>query len=278
MKIKIPTSLLAACLLLASHAGFSQFVDDVYWGGTPTSNANQYKADVIGETSVFGLTSSQVTYNSGTDSLLVEIRGNYFDDILYNRTNKLLGTSMGDLFISTNGLAWNSPFADTLGDYYGSGIETAWDYAVRLGTYDNSTGQLNPFKAGDNANDPMSATIHAITNPATQIELSHININGIYRSNQEVRIQNQGASIGGASWYFSDDASLLAIQIPAASSFLPTNGGAVGFHWTMTCGNDVIEFDYLFPAEVPPIPEPTTIGLIGLLGMAAYLRLRKRWR
>jgi hypothetical protein len=47
----------------------------------------------------------------------------------------------------------------------------------------------------------------------------------------------------------------------------------VGFHYAMTCGNDVIE------GGVAPVPEPATMVLLGtgLIGLAGISR-RKRKR
>ncbi len=45
----------------------------------------------------------------------------------------------------------------------------------------------------------------------------------------------------------------------------------VGIHWTMSCGNDIGE-GYL---PKPAVPEPATLGLFGLGGLAALIARRK---
>lgn len=50
------------------------------------------------------------------------------------------------------------------------------------------------------------------------------------------------------------------------------NSSPLGIHWTMSCGNDVGEG---FLPRPPAVPEPATMGLLGLGGLAALLGRRR---
>lgn len=242
------------------------FTDD-YWGGVPT-NAN-YNLDVIGESTVFDITGA--TLSLGANSLTINIAANYFDNIL-NNSSSLLGTQMGDLFISTDGLEWTTGGAATLNDYFGSGNETTWEYAVVLDPRKNNQGLLDVFKDGEpNADNAISSEIFEVYED--QILLSAAN--GIYRANQEYAYDpaNQ-QSVSTASWYISDDYKLLSITLNNINSFLG-DASDLGFHWTMSCGNDVIEFAFENPS-VPPVPEPSTIGIAAVVGVLAIGLVRRR--
>lgn len=71
----------------------------------------------------------------------------------------------------------------------------------------------------------------------------------------------------------------ISLDIDAAIEEVLTNpDGGVGLHWTMECGNDVINVRDnlpLVPGPLVPIPEPSTFALMGI-GMAG-MALRKKF-
>ncbi len=71
----------------------------------------------------------------------------------------------------------------------------------------------------------------------------------------------------------------ISVDVDAAIEDILTNpDGGVGLHWTMECGNDVINVlddQPLEPEPELPIPEPSTFALMGL-GMAG-MALRKKF-
>ena len=268
MKIFILTSVAALIFLAGASVSAQPVFSDNYWGGDPTSNNGKYQADVIGETGVFDLTGYNVQYDSFADVLSVQVHGNYFDDLI-NNSSDLLDTTMGDLFISTDGLAWEDGEAATLDDYFGQSGATMWEYAASLGTYDNSQGELD----GVNKANPENGGLYAINDPSSEIKPSSVGGGGIFRENQEVRYTGQTtASLAPVEWFFSDDHSFLQISIQDAGSMFG-DAEEIGFHWTMSCGNDVLEFST--PQSITPVPEPSLIGALGIGGLLGYLGLRR---
>lgn len=251
------------CLSTASLSGQLQVADN-YWGGDPTRSA--YDQDVIGEASVFDLTSGSATYNSSSDTLNVRITGNYFDDIMDDSPD-LLDTVMGDLFISDDGLSWTDGGADTLDDHFGAYGATTWEYAASLGTYDNASGQLD----GIDANNPESGQFYSVDE--NNIVLSDVD-NGIYRQNQEWQYDGGQQQSSAFSWFIAEDETYLELALPNFTDTFGTEG-ELGFHWTMSCGNDVIEFEYAY-GGITPVPEPTTIGLLGAGGLIGFVLVRRR--
>lgn len=261
MKLKIALSLTAGTLI-ASTAAQAQFTGtDEYWGGTPTSNKAKWQSDVIGNPiSDFDITSWSVDIGASGSlpTMTVTIFSDYFRLIDLN-SSKLLGTSMGDLFISTDGLAWDLGGAPTLSDTAFTG--TSWEYAVALGTYTD---------AGDQISGTMGADVFAVTD-TNNIELSAAN--GIYRKHQEVRYDgsNQQA-LSTASWEL-DPAGSLAITLNP--QFLGSGIEDLGFHWTMSCGNDVLEFEIAFD-DVTAVPEPSIIALLSVLSLGVIVYARRK--
>jgi hypothetical protein len=233
---------------------------DDYIGGVP-SNPYWDGKDVMGIYDTYNLTGWKYTWNDVADTITVQIYGSYFDRFMANPPQT--ATKLGDLFISTNGVSWSTK-EQTKTDYFGQGTE--WDYAVKLGQYDNHYGQLNGYNAGNQA----AATVHAVTDLNNQVTLSDAFFapTDDYRSMQEVNLKNEGPAVGTAAWFISTDEDMLSITINGASTIFGADAlDSLGFHWTMTCANDVIEF---------AVPEPSTIGMLGAFGLLGYLYLRRR--
>lgn len=51
--------------------------------------------------------------------------------------------------------------------------------------------------------------------------------------------------------------------------------GGLGLHWTMQCGNDVINVADNVPLAPPPVPEPSTLVLLGMGALGVVLRTRR---
>jgi len=150
-----------------------------------------------------------------------------------------LGTEYGDLFISVNGY---TPETEV------------WEYV-----FDVSKGNLYDIRSAQD-----------------RILLSDdlIGPGYIYRNGQEVQINSDepteltplttGGSAERSGEYYS-----LSFDI-SGMDLLPDS--VIGLHWAMTCGNDTIEGAY----RPSPVPEPTTLLLLGAGLVGVFTIARKR--
>ena len=264
---------LASITSLCATLGYGQFstitAGDQYIGGNPTSS-DWVNKDVIGNPlSDFNITGFDIEENVD-GSLTVDIYAeSYFKNILANSAS-LLGTEMGDLFISVDGLNWP---ADTKDDYFKSPSGyTVWEYGISLGTYNNAGGLLTDAITdyGD---------LYKLDAADKDNEIALSSAIGTYRADQEVKIVTgftELAFSSAATWFVDDDKLSITIGDYANRLGIANlNTFNLGFHWTMTCANDVIEFDY---ATVNPVPEPRTIGLMAAAGMLGVLLIRRRFK
>ena len=246
-------ALVASILLMSYHPVSAYTIADNYIGkGNPYDGGyDQY--DVIGDSTIFGI--DKMTVNTSGNSMSVAIFTNYVNHIGDS------GTGLGDLFISTNG--WH-PYgsAPYLNDNYQNGEH--WEYALAM----NANGSVSLFKVAAN-------------NSNIKLTDSFIDHNRYYfRAGQEARIDttqtNYLVSNSVGSWAINGGAKTLTYTFDL-SNFDPSkdfSSSTWGFHWDMTCGNDVIE-----GAAPAPVPEPSTFVLLaaGLLGAVFYRRrLHKR--
>jgi hypothetical protein len=157
------------------------------------------------------------------------------------------GTALGDLFISL--------------DPYVADEEESWEFVAVL---DNHLPTI--------VNGRASGSVSLYDSSDGEIVLSNVeNPNYIYRAGQEVQFSpiTNANPVATGTWGIHDN--WLSIYI-AGDDILPVVT-EVGFHYAMTCGNDVIE------GGVAPVPEPATMVLLGtgLIGLAGISR-RKRKR
>jgi len=193
-----------------------------------------------------------------TDSGLVNI------SIQTDYRQGYLKTDYGDLFISTNG--WN-PFgiSQYRNDVYGVG--EVWEFA--FDTSDDTSDDTNErkiYKIGD-VDIVTSNDYHG--NPTNQ-----------YRNNQEVQINPNGATsvsgvVSGYDAKFSADTiGILTYSFSLRDLGIPMDEGYnLGFRWSMTCANDIIEGGVSKAA----VPEPATLMMLGmgLLGLSAAARKKR---
>jgi len=249
----LPTFGLIVFLLLGPITANAVLISDTYWGADPTHGWSD--RDVVGDNALFNISQMEVTFNP--DGMYVDIYTTYLNNI------NEYGTQLGDLFISTDG--WNpngnAPYTE---DNFASGGES-WEYVLVLDNH-----RPNPEQtAGRSGN----VSLYQITGPA-DIELSWAANNYVYRQGQEVQYKGTGGALASGTWSIenwgdpdTDDFLRFIIdsdEFDGVSEF--------GFHWTMTCANDVIE------GGTAPVPEPATMLLFGagLVGVAVTGRKKLR--
>ncbi len=271
---------LSTALMLTLIAGSTQAsvinISDNYIGGSEASGIVYNESDdVIGTAAHFDTTGMNVTI-SPTGGFQVDIYSRFLNNNGIAGDNIGLGSAieLGDLFISNNG--WN-PFGSA---QYGADVDSNgenWEYVLVLDNHgqkdtngsDNTNGSLSMY------NVDSTRIIHPEDNPSGGYPAAG------YRPGQEVQYDTSGLlpSCYTGSWDIwglstqDDTDDFLRFSFDAFDIGLRDDN--FGFHWAMTCANDVIE------GGSDPVPEPATVllfgvGLTGLIGRNAFRRNKKK--
>jgi hypothetical protein len=255
MKKKLPLSVAVLGLIVAFSSASATTVTDTYNGAD-----GHGRGDVISDNGVHTYDVSGMDATLSGNQLTVTIHTNFAGHagIDPQWTTNQTGIGYGDLFLSTG---W-TPNGTSPYDTDNAANGNHWTYAFSLDdALNNSGGNGTVYALGAG-----NASNH---NPDVLLSNHFINCGGgcIYRNGQAVAVDTSLATatndsgswtVGNGFVSFSFDTTGLNID--------PSN---FGFHWTMYCGNDVIEGF----SDATPVPEPEPFGLflfgIGLVGLGA---------
>ena len=260
MKKKLPLAVAVLGLVGVFSSASATMLNDTYQG----SNSHGYH-DVIGPSTydVDGMEAS-LSGSRLTVTIYTNFAGNA--GIESQWTKNATGIGYGDLFLST-GWSPNGP-ATYANDNAGNGNH--WTYAFSL---DNAlsntggTGTIYVLDAGNGSNH----------NPEVLLSDAFMDCAGrcIYRDGQAVAVNTSMATATNNTGTWTVGNGFLSFSFDTAGLNLdPRN---FGFHWTMYCGNDVIEG----LGQATAVPEPGPVGLfllgLGVIGLGA-VRQRKAAR
>ena len=236
-KIFLGFAVFVLALFISTGAGALTVNDSgngAYWGGTIVGISPQ---DVIGDD--FVVTSLTATQAGGITTVV--LTGPYFQSGFAKVEPNYGGLGkIGDLYISSTGWKVND-IVDPVHFRNDTFLSSeGWDYVV-------SFGQIKVY----------SLDFDNITWSGDEGYWSE------YRTGQAFQ-GGYDSDLGGVvSREFNSTLGYLRFTFPDLG-----NVDEMGFHWTMACGNDVVE------GGGTPVPEPATMLLVGsgLLGLAGYGR------
>ncbi|MSM38486.1 MAG: PEP-CTERM sorting domain-containing protein [Geobacter sp.] len=279
-KTMFATCMTVAVLATQAHA-LTSTIQDQFYG----SYDHGYGDVLAASTNVNAFQVSSLQVVTTGSKLQISVNGSYFNPTSGNK----YGTTMGDLFISTNGWRPDTSKANYLNDGWkqqnGTWIRNdgeMWEYAF---VFDSDAARSLPTGSGQVTSGTFS--VYALPTATVAAAAAATRFSGmpsgyIWRDGQEWAVNKNGAGVtregalGAGTWTRTDQA--LTFDLADFSEYFTTEDlnspNGWGYHWAMSCGNDTIEGMAPTP---PPVPEPSTLVLlgVGLLGVGVF-RFKRR--
>jgi hypothetical protein len=243
---------------MAATAAYT--IDDsganAYWGGISWDGSGSTR-DVIGRG--YAVDGINVIFTGNT--MTVEVIGPYFSSTGAGSSQWSQSNAYGDLCISSTG--WHVSTNDSPNyptDTFKTDGSEGWNYVV-----------------GPKWNQTQTSTTPGVYNLDFSIPTG--SPNAFQFTETQLGVQAAGRALqgwkGGHGNTFFETATITPdtndsmLIYTFDDTFLA--GKTLGLHWTMICGNDVVEGQVTVP---PQVPEPATIVLIGfgLAGLGLYRR------
>ena len=257
IRSSLMASLLGTLLFASSASAVTTTINDGYHGGT-ANNPFWLNQDIVGLAEHWDISKMDVSINED-GQFVISIFSQYFDNV------GRLGVELGDLFMSIDG--WN-PFGTGPYDNDDASNGEDWEIVAVLDDHGEAAPDSGTSYLG------QSGVLDLYRVNTANIELSNLPGHD-YRVGQEVQYNpdNQQAFTQGR-WRIVDIANdpydVLQLAFNLGPDFVE-RFTSFGFHWSMTCGNDVIE-------GAADVPEPATVALMGmgLLGMLPRVKRAKK--
>ncbi len=220
--------------------------------------------DVIGDSDKFDVLSAEVSKN-GT-LLTVDIYTTFTDNVgaYWWLTRNWQGIGLGDLFLSTE---WNPYGSDVDGYQYDDARNgTKWSYGFSINNRYTKYGQ---------SGSGVLYQLNGATNDSNALlSQDYMGRGAVFRNGQEVTVDRSAnvSAIAAGDWFINNQEQLFSMTFDVAGTALE-NAEQIGLHWSMLCGNDVIEGLVDMPRQVPE-PAGIVLAMFCMLGLAAARKYR----